>query len=443
MKHTRSRPRSSQALPLPWLRTLVCGTIAVTVAASSGCRQLTGIDAPDLVAPSSLDNATGAAARYAGAIGDFAAAYTEQVLETGLLTDEFQDVGDNAYSSDRRVISSVNNYPFADLSRARISGLRAITTLRRFAPSPPQRIGELYALAGFIEVMLGENVCAPIPLATLVDGLPAAAPPLGRDALIDDALSLFDSAAEYSGGTDTVSNLARLGRARALLLRGDVQAAAGAALGVPEEFKYSIPYSASIAEQGNNVYTRTAILRSMSVSDGEGLNGLPFVSGTDSRIGADSLGLSRSNHPLFNFAKDGGLGAPVVLASGVEAALTRAEAALSSGKIDEWAGILNALRLTAISPAVAPLPDDSTVDASPELQVDVLFHERAFWLFGTGHRQGDLLRLIRQYGRLPESTFPTGDYEPTPGVTYGTSTLFVPSGEEQNLDYHGCTGGEG
>jgi hypothetical protein len=358
-----------------------------------------------------------------------------------LLTDEFQDVGDNAYSSDRRVISSANNYPFADLSRARISALRAITTLQRFAPSPPQRIGELYALAGFIEVMLGENVCAPIPLATLVDGLPAAAPPLGRDALIDNALSLFDSAAEYSGGTDTVANLARLGRARALLLRGDVQAAASAALGVPEEFKYSIPYSASIAEQGNDVYTRVAILRSMSVSDSEGLNGLPFVSGTDSRIGADSLGLSRSNHPLFNFAKDGGLGAPVVLASGVEAALTRAEAALSNGKIDEWASILNTLRLTAVSQAVAPLPDDSTIDASPELRVDVVFHERAFWLFGTGHRQGDLLRLIRQYDRLPESTFPTGDYEPTPGVAYGTSILFVPSGEEPNLDYHGCTEG--
>jgi len=432
---------SSEALPLRWLRTFFCGTIAVTVAASLGCRPLTDIDAPDLVAPSSLDNATGASARYAGGISDFAAAYTEQILETGLLTDEFQDVGDNAYSSDRRVISSANNYPFADLSRARISGLRAIMTLRRFAPSPPQRIGELYALVGFIEVMLGENVCAPIPLATLVDGLPVAAPPLDSDALVDDALALFDSAAKYSGDTDTVSNLARLGRARALLLRGDVQAAASAALGVPGEFKYSIPYSASTAGQNNGVYARIGILRSMSVSDSEGVNGLPFVSGTDSRIGADSLGISRSNHPLFNFAKDGGLGAPVVLASGVEAALIRAEAALSSGKIVEWAGILNALRRTAISPAVAPLPDDSTVEASPELQVDVVFHERAFWLFGTGHRQGDLLRLMRRYDRLPESTFPTGDYEPTPGVTYGTSILFMPSGEEPNLDYHGCMGG--
>lgn len=423
-----------------WSKALHCALVAA-LAAISACQQLTDIDAPDLVVPSSLDNATGASARYAGAISDFAAAYTGQVAETGLLADEFQDVGDNAYSSDRRVISSENGYPFAGASRARISALRAIMTLKRFAPSPPQRIGELYALVGFSEVMLGEDVCTPIPLVIVEDGLPVSAPPLDRDELVDHALASFDSAAKYSGEGGTVANLAKLGRARALLLRGDLRGAASATIGVPQEFRYAIPYSASTAGQNNTVYTRIAVLRSMSVSDSEGRNGLPFVSGSDSRIGVDSLGLSRSNHPLFNFAGDAGLGAPVVLASGVEAALIRAEAALSDGDTAGWAGTLDTLRSGAISPPVPPLPDDSTVGANSELRVNVLFHERAFWLFGTGHRQGDLLRLIRYYGRSPDSTFPTGDYEPNPGVVYGSSILFTPSGEESNPDYHGCMEG--
>ena len=40
---------------------------------------------------------------------------------------------------------------------------------------------------------------------------------------------------------------------------------------------------------------------------------------------------------------------------------------------------------------LGPLQDPGT----PDGRVDLLFHERAFWLYLTGHRQGDLRRLIR------------------------------------------------
>jgi len=45
---------------------------------------------------------------------------------------------------------------------------------------------------------------------------------------------------------------------------------------------------------------------------------------------------------------------------------------------------------------LAALTDPGTAEA----RVDLLFRERAFWFFLTGHRQGDLRRLIRQYGRF-------------------------------------------
>jgi len=46
------------------------------------------------------------------------------------------------------------------------------------------------------------------------------------------------------------------------------------------------------------------------------------------------------------------------------------------------------------------------------LQIDVMFRERAFWLYGTGTRLGDLRRLIRQYNRDQSIVFPIGPYEP-------------------------------
>ncbi len=62
-----------------------------------------------------------------------------------------------------------------------------------------------------------------------------------------------------------------------------------------------------------------------------------------------------------------------------------------------------------------PLATPGNVDDA----VDQLFAERAFWLFATGHRLGDMRRLIRQYGRDPETVFPTGDWFKG-GLTYGT-----------------------
>jgi hypothetical protein len=112
-----------------------------------------------------------------------------------------------------------------------------------------------------------------------------------------------------------------------------------------------------------------------------------------------------------------------VLASGVEARLIEAEAALQAGDPATWLATLNALRtdgtfdVTPMSPpdtmwhaggaaaaGLAPLADPGTAGG----RVDLLFRERAFWLYLTGYRQGDLRRLIRQYGRTPDQVYPTG-----------------------------------
>jgi len=102
-------------------------------------------------------------------------------------------------------------------------------------------------------------------------------------------------------------------------------------------------------------------------------------------------------------------------------------------------GVQSTLRETAISPA---MPDIDEMPTDHNAQVDLLYHERAFWLYLTGRRLGDLRRLIRNYGRSAESVFPTGTYVLF-GGRYGTATAipFVLKTESQFNPKitHGCT----
>jgi hypothetical protein len=55
---------------------------------------------------------------------------------------------------------------------------------------------------------------------------------------------------------------------------------------------------------------------------------------------------------------------------------------------------------------MTPLADPGTAAA----RVNLLFREKAFWLFAGGHRAGDMRRLVRQYGRAWDTVYPVGGY---------------------------------
>ncbi len=81
----------------------------------------------------------------------------------------------------------------------------------------------------------------------------------------------------------------------------------------------------------------------------------------------------------------------------------------------------------------------SGTNAAP---VDPLFRERAYWMYLTAHRLGDMCRLVRQYSRAPETVFPSGEYgvwvAETSGV-YGPSMNFpIPFDEQNNPRFQGC-----
>jgi starch-binding outer membrane protein, SusD/RagB family len=121
------------------------------------------------------------------------------------------------------------------------------------------------------------------------------------------------------------------------------------------------------------------------------------------------------------------------VASGIEARLIEAEAALQGGDVPAWLATLNHLR-EGIGLA------DTTDPGSAAARVNLLFRERAFWLYLTAHRQGDLRRLLRQYpGRSPDDVYPSGFYQGGSG-TYGHEIVVpVPESERQlNPKYTGC-----
>jgi hypothetical protein len=224
---------------------------------------------------------------------------------------------------------------------------------------------------------------------------------------------------------------------------------------VPTTFQYNYLHSETTGRQNNGTWSLTASVGRFGEADKEAGIGLPFASdGNIKRTGgpidprvADSLARRGSSGSAKGFdgatdqmvqAKYPLRSSPITIADGVEARLIEAEAALNGGDAVGALTILNALRsnssLLALRGYAAGSLPPLTLQATPDAQVDQLFKERAYWLYLTSHRLGDLRRLIRQYGRPVNAVFPNGPY--FKGGTYGTDVnVPVPFQEQNNPNY--------
>ncbi len=400
---------------------------------------------------------------------------------SGLLGDEFTwslFTYDAYYSNiDARVTVGTKGFvesgdaPLGTLLQGRLTLLSAVPALEKYEPaSGRSKIGEAFALIGYAELLMAEDYCAGVPLDAQVPirGI-SYGTPLTTDSLLGVAAADFDSAAAYAGGDATIGGLAAVGHARALLNRGQVAAASAAVSGVPTSFVYSTglrtccggaPYTFNLYDDETAGWGCGYV----NVGDRKGGNGLDFVSAQDPRLvlstavgkTCDGLFAGSANSVWYYPVKFGNPSIYVPLATGIEARLIEAEAALKANQVDMWAADLSALRGDSADTHVmfdtsqVPIKTDSTTSASAAAQVDLMFRERAFWLFGTGTRLGDLRRLIRQYGRDQSTVFPTGAYPnannpklPAPLPNYGTDvnlTLPTPASglTTPNPSYKGC-----
>lgn len=437
-------------------RTTTVATLLATLALGA-CKIDEALDVPDpdVATPASVQDPSALPVLRSGAIGDFALAYggsggTEDgfIQNGGLLADELEwaETFPTRREFDSRNMQIVNgniNTMMRNAQRARASAVRASRVYERLQPTNPAR-AEMLNLEGIAVTLTAESFCSGVPFSELTDaGETLFGDPQSSTQMYNAALAAFDRALTVVG-TQTAAaavaqaNLARVGRGRVLLNLGRFADAAAAVAAVPTSFSYVTEHSENSGRQNNGVFVVMAINRRFSVADREGVNGLPFRSDNDPRTlsprgtGAAATGFDGTT-PLFLPAKYANRSASIVVANGVEARLIEAEAALQAGNTAQFLSIHNALRATQ---SLAPLTDPGTQAA----RVDAHFKERAYWLFLTAHRLGDLRRLVRQYQRGREAVFPTGAFPASKGGgTYGQDVNFpVPFDEQNNPKFTQC-----
>jgi len=459
-------------------RTLGPAAIAV-FAMTTGCNDLSGLagsqSLPSGVSdPNTVKTEGGAlkmyqTARYTfePALGTglpYSGAFVAAILGQGVISDELQSdslggtplqyigLDPSLFALDARQLpeetdpsvfrepSLVAESGYNSLQQTRGAASLALGALAAYAPhASPALRGHLFSLQGYSEILLAEMFCSGVPLSTFdFQGDFTYAAGSTTQQVYGDAVAKFDSALALSADSANFLNLARVGKGRALLDLDSAAAAATAVAAVPDEFAYRVTVNWSeTGGQGNFEFQAAHA----TVADSDGGTGLPYISGGDPRTAVVPYGSNGFGATLYFPAKyvSPFATSPVSVADGAEARLIEAEAALRANDPARWLERLNYLRHNAVvfgQTDTLPTLQDPGTDST---RVDLLFRERAYWLFVTGHRQSDLRRLIRQYHRRQQDVFPSGRYPTGTPATYGSDvTAPIPSRERINRLYTGC-----
>ena len=407
---------------------------------------------PDVINVGDVANVTGASAQRNGAVQDFTIVFSGTqdgfIMSTGNMADEILATDtffDRLLPNER---NTTNNLPgldrfYLNMHLARAGATRAIKTWAQLKPASKDTLAELYALRGFTETFFAETYCSGVPFSTEDETGEVFGEPLTTTQMLTTAVASFDTA-NTTATAAAFKNLAAVGRARALLNLGQFAQAAAAVAAVPTTFKYQTFHSAATTRQYNGVWNGTSTSGSRyTVANNEGTNGYNFLTATpDPRMPwapSTRNGFDGTTRNLPTQLKYPSQSSPATVADGIEARLIELEARLQGGAQADrdavFAG-LNSLRATAIAPAIAPI---AAAPTTQDAAVDLLFRERAAWLWLTGHRLGDMRRLVRQYARPANTVFPVGPVITRSGSTYGNDVNYpVPFDETANPKFKGC-----
>lgn len=442
-------------------------TLIVGVVFAMGCHTTDANDAlpPGTSDPSTYNTPSGAVEMARGAADLLRKAVGEVVQSGGWLTDEVdsRSGGDptNLRSSDPENVATA--YTPLQILRGQASIARGM--LQKYAPNmSPALRAEMYALEGYADIYLADLYCSGVPLSTVdFEQDFTYQPGSSTAAVYRIAAALLDTAVTLSHDSLRIETLARVGLGRALLALGQRDSAARVVATVHDTATYAVRTMIG--------WCNPAICDiSLMIADREGRNGLPFVSANDPRvpITIESATNPRGSYTFPAFTRYLAALIPdsvtVTIANGVEARLIEAEAQLAHGG-NGWLHMLNRLRTdstftTAVrrDPATSDsIGVDTTWNAglgsvaglppladpgSDSARLSLVFRERAFWLFYSGHRQGDLRRLVRAsgaggYGRPQSQEYPIGLSRN--GYPYGSAVDFsIPDAESRNPRFKGC-----
>ncbi|HXY69899.1 MAG TPA: hypothetical protein VEH62_10660 [Gemmatimonadales bacterium] len=447
---------------------------------AAACQQ--EVTNPSIITPGTLNTPSALPTIRDAALGDFALAYGGSgadgsqgiegaVMYSGLLADEFinSETFPTRIEVDRRSIQVTNadvTLWFRNLMRARASTEFAAREYRALAPDTTAQSGlsEVLSLSGYTYLFMAENYCSGVPISTIApDGSLNFGAALTTKNLYDSAAARFTQAlnaanalnATVSAASKTLDiQLATVGLGRTIMdsasTRAGFAAAAALVAVVPTNFIYREYHSNNNTREWNGIYTAMVFAKRYAVTDLEGTNPFNaphFVTAPDPRLPVNHTGNGfDGSTPQWNNGRFTQNTDPIPLATGAEARLIEAEAALATGDTATMLTRLNALRAAPPSyfaptggaiPAMAALTTTGLDTAGVQ---NLLFSEREVWLYSSAHRLGDLRRLAKSpgpYQRAPESVFPHGAY--FKGGVYGTDYNFpVPFDETNNPNFAQC-----
>lgn len=438
------------------------------VATAMGCKQdsLLQVKDPDILNPGDYETTAGANPLRIGVIGNFTSAFdggTDSfVTMSGNLADELlaSDTFDGRLTINaRRSVESNNEMEgvYRAMQRARTAASNAAATLAKTAPTPLSNRGELYMILGYTELFLAEGWCPGVPFSKEDGTAITYGNPLTTDEMLQQALVHFDSAITMAETNTRVLNGAKIGKGRTLLNLGRFADAAAAVTNIPLNFVLATSHSSNSNSNGAWSASTSGASRYRLMTN-EGRNGLPFLGQTfaqDARIewttstrnGFSSQFTLQPNQNKYPQYADG------VVSTGAEARLIELEAQLQANTQtarDAVYAALNVLRTGGAAiggrttTTLVTVPAMTTgAPTTQDAAINLLYRERAYWMWLTGHRLGDLRRLVRIYKRDSEQTFPTGTLTSPLEGTYGASTaVTIPFSERNNPNFQGCLDGK-
>lgn len=492
-----SRGKGLRTLPSLFLG----GALAISIA---GCDtdKLVAVQDPGALRPEDLNNAAAIPALVAGALRQFVGGYSGLgddafLSASGVISDEYYygDTFPTRDAADKRnlqppVLGNISDAAFSRLHQARRNARRAFGVVEQFTQPSTEAadmvtMAQLRTIEGYVYITLSEGWCGAVPFSVVPDtgpidpGAIEEGVSLSTVQMNDTATIRFDEAL----GLNPNNRLAAVGKGRALLNSGRYAEAEAAVAAVPTTFVFLMEHSVNVGAENNPLFALTnngrygvSNLEGGATATGTALRpdlptpanptlpltapsaeGLPFRALRDPRVAWENRPGSGACFSTsvrcwmnINYPNQD---ADVPLASGVEARLIEAEAALQRGDVTTFMARLNMLRASApqlipilypnqkvgfVSNPLTPLADPADPATTPAQQFaarrDLLFRERALWLFATGHRQGDLRRLVRQYGLPSNQVFPSGPH--FRGGTYGNDVAYpVPFAEENNRSF--------
>lgn len=403
----------------------------------------------------------GAISLYNEALGLLQKGVSATSQSVGLFTDELSSLssiqGGISLDVDAR-IEGFDTYgrkyislrSYDDLQRARILASHARQVFKRIEDfSLRHYIAASYALEAYSVLLLAENVCSGIPFSTVFfEGGIQYSSGLSTEESLQLAVTLFDSALGVTHDSIRITNLARIGRGRSYLGMGRLDSAALSVTSILDGYSFDITYTDNTqggeAVGSHSFWTTDRInegigWKGVQVVNNEGGKGLPWYVDPydiDPRLPVTVLSIDGSLQFPSIVRQEKFMGGTInfPLAKWVEARLIEVEYYLSNDD-PRWLTVLNSLREHIHLP---PLSDPG----SALLRVDILFRERAYWMFLEGVRLSDLRRKVRQYGRSQRDVYPSGVYTKSSGDIpfYGDAWVFAPSRDEFNYNtaYEGC-----